>query len=96
MTKDAAKSLGLWTCTALVIGNMVGSGIFLLPTSLAPYGSLSIIGWGMTAFGSLCLALVFARLSRLVPKAGGPYAYTRAGFGDFAAFWIAWGYWIAI
>jgi len=93
---NKAKSLGLWACTALVIGNMVGSGIFLLPTSLAPYGSLSIIGWSITALGSLCLALVFARLARLVPKAGGPYAYTRAGFGDFAAFLIAWGYWIAI
>lgn len=96
MTKQTVKSLGLWSCTALVIGNMVGSGIFLLPTSLAPYGTLSIIGWGITALGSLCLALVFARLARLVPRAGGPYAYTRAGFGDFAAFWIAWGYWIAI
>jgi len=90
------KSLGLWACTALVIGNMVGSGIFLLPTALAQYGSLSVIGWGITALGSLCLALVFARLARLVPKAGGPYAYTRAGFGDFAGFLIAWGYWIAI
>ncbi len=92
----SARALGLWTCTALVIGNMVGSGIFLLPASLAEYGTLSIIGWALTALGSVCLALVFARLARLVPKAGGPYAYTRAGYGDFAAFWIAWGYWIAV
>ncbi len=90
------RALGIWTCTALVIGNMVGSGIFLLPASLAEFGTLSIIGWALTALGAICLALVFARLARLVPKAGGPYAYTRAGYGDFAAFWIAWGYWIAV
>ncbi|NJO72604.1 MAG: amino acid permease [Leptolyngbyaceae cyanobacterium RM1_406_9] len=50
----------------------------------------------LTAIGAICLALVFAKLSAWVPKAGGPYAYTRLGFGDFAGFWIAWGYWIAI
>ncbi|NJN86406.1 MAG: amino acid permease [Leptolyngbyaceae cyanobacterium SL_7_1] len=82
--------------TALVIGNMIGSGIFLLPSSLAPYGGLSVVGWLLTAIGAICLALVFAKLAAWVPKAGGPYAYTRLGFGDFAGFWIAWGYWIAI
>ena len=92
----SAKALGLWGASALVIGNMVGSGIFLLPASLAPYGAFSLIGWGLTAIGSICLALVFARLAVLVSKAGGPYAYVYAGFGQFAAFWIAWGYWIAI
>lgn len=88
--------LGLLMCTALVVGNMIGSGVFLLPASLAPYGGISIIGWLITAAGAMLLALVFARLSRLVPKAGGPYAYTRHGFGDFAAFLVAWGYWISI
>jgi basic amino acid/polyamine antiporter, APA family len=94
---DAApRKLGLWMTTALVIGNMIGSGIFLLPSSLAPYGGLSLIGWLLTAIGAICLALVFAKLAAWVPKAGGPYAYTRLGFGAFAGFWIAWGYWIAI
>lgn len=91
-----SRKLGLWTATALVIGNMIGSGIFLLPASLAPYGGISIVGWLFTAVGALCLALVFAKLAAWFPKAGGPYAYTRLGFGDFAGFWIAWGYWIAI
>ncbi len=90
------KSLGFWMCTALVVGNMIGSGVFLLPASLAPFGGISIIGWLVTAGGAMMLALVFARLSRLVPKAGGPYAYTRYGFGDFAGFLVAWGYWISI
>ncbi len=94
-TADRGK-LGLWMSTALVAGNMIGSGIFLLPTSLAPFGGISIVGWLFTAVGSICLALVFAKLSSWVPKAGGPYAYTRLGFGDFAGFWMAWGYWIAI
>ncbi|MFC1529671.1 amino acid permease [Gemmatimonadota bacterium] len=90
------RSLGFWMCTALVVGNMIGSGVFLLPASLAPFGGISIIGWLVTAAGAMMLALVFARLSRLVPKAGGPYAYTRYGFGDFAGFLVAWGYWISI
>jgi arginine:agmatine antiporter len=83
-------------CTALVIGNMVGSGFFLAPSALAPFGGIAILGWIVTAAGSLCLALVFARLARRIPAAGGPYAYTRAGFGDFAGFLVAWGYWVSM
>ena len=64
----------MWTCTALVMGNMIGSGIFLLPASLAAYGGISIFGWVFTTIGALLVALVFARLSQDVPKAGGPYA----------------------
>ena len=81
---------------ALVVGNVIGVGIFALPASLAAFGGLALVGWLLTASGALVLALVFARLSRLVPKAGGPYAYTRAGFGDFTGFLIAWGYWIGL
>jgi len=83
-------------CTALVVGNMVGSGVFLLPASLASFGGVSILGWLVSAAGALLLALVFADLSRMVPRAGGPYAYTREGFGEFAGFLVAWGYWISI
>ena len=90
------RALGLWMCTALVVGNMVGSGVFLLPASLGAYGGISIIGWLITTAGAMMLALVFARLSRMVPHAGGPYAYTRRGLGDFAGFLVAWGYWVSI
>ena len=83
-------------CIALVCGNMIGSGVFLLPSSLAPYGGLAIIGWVLTAIGAVLLALVFAGLTRSMPREGGPYGYTRDAFGDFAGFWIAWGYWIAL
>lgn len=76
---------------------MVGSGIFLLPSALASYGGISLIGWICAAGGAFLMAKVFARLSVLVPQAdGGPYAFSRAGFGDFAGFLVAWGYWISI
>lgn len=95
-TMSTVKKLGLVAATSLVIGNMIGSGIFLLPSSLAPYGLLSVVGWLVTSFGALMLALVFARLSQTIVGAGGPYTYSRVAFGDFAGFWIAWGYWIAL
>ncbi len=75
---------------------MVGSGVFLLPASLAPYGGISIVGWLVSAGGAVCLALVFARLGRFLPKLGGPYAYAHYGFGDFGGFLVAWAYWISI
>ncbi|MBN2416981.1 amino acid permease [bacterium] len=83
-------------CTALVVGNMVGSGIFLLPAALAPFGGISIFGWIVTAGGAVILALIFSRLSRFITRAGGPYAFTRLAFGDFPGFIVAWGYWISI
>ena len=90
------RQLGLVACVALVVGNMIGSGIFLLPSSLAPYGKLALLAWVLTSLGAIAIALVFARLARMLPKAGGHYAYSRAAYGDFAGFWIAWGYWISL
>ena len=88
--------IGFWISTSLVVGNMTGSGIFLLPAALALYGGISIFGWLFTAVGSMFLALVFSRLSRIISRAGGPYAFARAGFGDFAGFVVIWGYWVSI
>jgi APA family basic amino acid/polyamine antiporter len=89
------KALGLATLTALVVGNMIGSGVFLLPASLAPFGGASLLGWLVTTAGSMLIGLVFARLARRMPAAGGPYAYTREAFGEFAGFLVGWGYWIS-
>lgn len=75
---------------------MVGSGFYLSPAAVAPYGWMSVIAWAVMAGGAICLGLVFARLARLTPATGGPYAYTRLAFGDFAGFLVAWGYWISI
>lgn len=91
-----AKKLGLWMVTALVVGNMIGSGIFLLPASLGPFGGISIVGWLVSAGGAVLMALVFSRLSRRVRKSGGPYTFTREAFGNFPGFLVAWGYWISI
>lgn len=88
--------LGFWTSTSLVAGNMIGSGIFLLPAALAAFGGISIVGWLFTTAGSLLLAIVFMQLSRAYPKIGGPYAFAREAFGDFAGFIVAYGYWLSI
>lgn len=90
------KSIGLIICTALVIGNMIGSGIFLLPSSLAQYGGVSILGWAASTVGAIMTALVFVRLSRKFPKQGGPYRYAYDNFGALAGFSVAWSYWISI
>ena len=94
--KSPAK-IGLWTATALVVGNMVGSGVFLLPATLAAYGGISLLGWIGSSVGAIFLALLFSHLSKVVPNSvGGPYAFTRVGLGDFAAYLVAWGYWFSI
>ena len=90
------KSLGTAACTAIVVGNMVGSGFYLSPAAVAPFGNLAIIAWIVMGAGAVCLGLTFAKLARLAPATGGPYAYTRMAYGDFAGFLIAWGYWISI
>lgn len=90
------RPIGFWMALALVMGSMIGSGVFLLPASLAPLGWNSVFGWIITVAGALCVAAVFGQLSRALPKAGGPYAYTRAAFGDGAGFAIAWAYWISM
>jgi APA family basic amino acid/polyamine antiporter len=91
------KKLGLWTSTSLVVGNMIGAGVFLMPAALATYGSISLLGWVFSAIGAFLLAKVFANLSKLLPSAtGGPYAYTHHSLGNFAGFLVAWGYYIAI
>ncbi len=90
------KALGFWICTALVVGNMIGSGVFLLPASLAPYGWNAVFGWILTIAGAFALAFVYARLARAIPKEGGPYAYAQAAFGPMVGFAVAWSYWLSV
>lgn len=90
------RVLGFWMCTALVVGNMIASGVFLLPASLAPFGWNAVFGWLLTIAGAFALAFVFARLARALPEAGGPYAYTEAAFGPLLGFAVAWSYWISV
>ncbi|MER7540177.1 amino acid permease [Streptomyces sp. NPDC097704] len=89
-----SRRFGLPIATALVMGNIIGGGIFLLPASVAPYGTVSLVAFGVLTLGAIALALVFGRLARRLPQTGGPYVYARAAFGDFAGFLAAWSYWI--
>lgn len=76
---------------------MVGAGVFMMPALLAAYGGISIIGWLVSSTGAIFLAILFSRLSKLLPGLqGGPYAYTQKGMGDFSAFLVVWGYWISV
>ncbi|MER7760435.1 amino acid permease [Streptomyces sp. NPDC097619] len=89
-----ARRFGLPVATALVMGNIIGGGIFLLPASVAPFGTVSLVAFGILTLGALSLALVFGRLAERHPRTGGPYVYAREAFGDFAGFLAAWSYWI--
>lgn len=89
------KELSLFVATMLVCGNMVGSGVFMLPTTLAiNSGPLStMIAWILTSGGSILIALSFAKLGSKYPQTGGPYHYTKLAFGEFTGFLSAWLYW---
>ncbi len=96
-TPEQKRKLGLWTSTSLVVGNMIGAGVFMMPAALAAYGGISLLGWVFSTIGAILLARVFSNLSKLMPQAnGGPYAYSRRGLGDFAGFLVAWGYLVSI
>jgi basic amino acid/polyamine antiporter, APA family len=92
----ASRILGFWMCTALVVGNIIGVGIFAMPAQLAPYGLNAISGWLVVAVGCTFLALSFAALSRSFPDDDGPSAYTERAFGKAAAFIVMWCYWVSI
>lgn len=89
----AGKKMSLPQATMLVAGNMIGTGIFLLPVNLAHVGSISIYGWLIATAGAACLGLVFARLGQIDPQQGGPYAYARDFLGPYAGFQTNYIYW---
>lgn len=91
---EASRGFGLGAATALIVGSIIGVGIFNLPTSLAGYGPISLVSMALTTAGALALALLFSSLSRRLPADGGPYAYARAAYGNGWGFANAWSYWI--
>jgi APA family basic amino acid/polyamine antiporter len=91
---EGKRALGFWMCLALVVGNIIGAGIFLLPAALAPFGQNAIYGWLLTIAGALCLAWVFAQLASRID--GSPYDYVREAAGELPAFMVMWSYWISI
>ena len=90
------KALGFWRTWSLSVGYMIGSGVFLMPTVLAPLGLLGLSSWVISGAAAVLIALSLASLARRIPKVGGPYAYTREAFGGFVGFLIAWAYWISL
>ena len=94
LNRRASSSTGVWGLPALVLGTIVGVGIFNLPTALAGYGPISIVSMALTTVGALALGMLFAALARRMPAEGGPYAYARLAFGNRHGFVSAWSYWI--
>jgi len=94
MMRKVNDKVGLWPMISLVTGNLVGSGAYLLPATLAVYGVISLFGWIITSVGAIFLSLVFAQLSARIPKTGGPYLYAQEAFGDNVGFYVCWGYWM--
>lgn len=95
-TPVCPQQLGLIAVLALVLGNMVGSGVFLLPATLAPYGWSALGGWAIAIAGTLALAGCYAALSRRMPGLCGPYAFVDEAFGANASYFSAWSYWIGV
>ncbi len=89
-----SRTIGFWPVFALVTGSQIGSGVFMLPATLAPFGMYSMAGWIMSGISAIALALVFAQLCAWFPKTGGPHVYVQEAFGPSAAFFTGWTYWI--
>jgi basic amino acid/polyamine antiporter, APA family len=93
--QEHGKELGFWMCTALVVGNTIGIGIFMLPASLAPYGLNAMLGWGVVVVGMSLIARVFAQLAREFPGADSPYTYIERTTGPLPAFLAIWSFWVS-
>ena len=93
---NSTKKMGFWQVWGMSVGVVIGSGIFLLPTVLAPYGAISLLGWLTTSIGAILLALILSRLAGRTDRSGGPYVYAQEAFGDLTGFLIAWGYWLSV
>ena len=90
-----ARALGLPSATALVVGSIIGTGVFTMPAVMAGAGTSSLLTLGVIAIGALLLGVLFGQLTKRVPNTeGGMYAYARHEFGDFAGYMTAWCYWI--
>ncbi|MDR2723962.1 MAG: amino acid permease [Holosporaceae bacterium] len=89
-----SKKMEFGAILALVFGSQIGSGIFVLPATLAPYGMYGLWGWGLASLGAMLLAFVFADLCSRFPRTGGPHVYIREVFGNEIGFFSGWIYWL--
>lgn len=95
MTTDK-RPFGFWTATALVVGGMIGSGIFMMPAALAPYGWTGTLAWVVSIAGALCIAYVLGRLARTMPEATGAVAIAGSVLGELPGVLIGWSYWVSV
>ncbi|MBP9694735.1 MAG: amino acid permease [Alphaproteobacteria bacterium] len=89
-----SNKIGFWAVLSIVIGSQIGSGVFMLPAGLAPYGAFSMVGWVFSGIGAISLGLVFALLCGRFPETGGPHNYVEKAFGPHLSFFTGWTYWI--
>jgi basic amino acid/polyamine antiporter, APA family len=93
--QQKARALGLTSATGLVLGSIIGTGVFTMPAVLAGAGISSLLVLAVIAVGATLLAVLFGQLTKRVPNAdGGLYAYARYEFGDFAGYLTGWCYWV--
>jgi len=93
MSEPNRQTIGIWMTSALVVGTMIGAGIFLLPVSLAPLGLNAVIGWVISAAGALCIAFALCRLVR--QEGGGIQSYVEAIFGPTVGFIVTFAFWVS-
>ena len=93
-TASYTKKIGFWPVFALVTGSQISSGVFILPTTLAPFGMYTFIGWLIAGAGAVALAYVFGQLCERFPETGGPHVYIQKVFGNLPAFFVGWTYWL--
>jgi basic amino acid/polyamine antiporter, APA family len=89
-----SKKIGFWSVFAIVTGSQIGSGVFMLPSSLAPYGIFGLFGYLLAGCGILALCFVFASLCSKLPYTGGPHVYIQHAFGPTIGFFSGWTYWV--
>lgn len=89
-----SNKIGFWSVFALVTGSQIGTGVFMFPANLAPYGLYGLSGWLISGCGAIMLSLVFAALCSKFPQTGGPHVYVAKAFGREAAFFVGWTYWV--
>lgn len=90
------RPFGFWTATALVVGGMIASGIFMIPATLAPFGWTGVAAWGISIAGVLSIAFVLARLAQAMPQATGAIAVTGAVLGELPGVLVGWSYWVSV
>lgn len=86
--------IGFWSLFSIVVGSQLGSGFFVIPSVIAQYGLLSLIGWTISGIGAISLALVLCKLSTWTSKTGGPHTFVNDAFGRDLAFFTGWTYWV--